>query len=96
MPTYEYMCKKCGPFTQLRAMAECELPSDCPECGASAPRVLMTAPGCLSMPAEARQAGLKYERSTDGLHEPPPYLRDPGIYTKIKRAKAKQRLRQPD
>ena len=27
MPTYEYMCKKCGPFTQLRPMAECELPS---------------------------------------------------------------------
>jgi putative FmdB family regulatory protein len=39
MPTYEYMCKKCGPFTQLRAMAECELPSACPECGARAPRV---------------------------------------------------------
>jgi putative FmdB family regulatory protein len=31
MPTYEYMCKKCGPFTRLRAMAECELPSACPE-----------------------------------------------------------------
>ncbi|HEY7230780.1 MAG TPA: FmdB family zinc ribbon protein, partial [Pseudolabrys sp.] len=32
MPTYEYMCKKCGPFTRLRAMAECDLPSACPEC----------------------------------------------------------------
>jgi putative FmdB family regulatory protein len=76
MPTYEYMCKKCGPFTEMRPMAECDLPSDCPECGASAPRVLLTAPGCLSMSAEARQAGAKYERSTDGLHDPPPYLRD--------------------
>ena len=47
MPTYEYMCKKCGPFTQLRPMAECELPSACPECGTRAPRVLLTAPGCL-------------------------------------------------
>src|ERR1700724_3520362 len=54
MPTYEYICKKCGPFTQLRPMAECELPSACPECGRRAPRVLLTAPGCLTMSAEAR------------------------------------------
>jgi putative FmdB family regulatory protein len=89
MPTYEYMCKKCGPFTQMRAMAECELPSACPECGARAPRVILTAPGCLTMSAEARQAGAKYERNTDGLHDPPPYLRDPGWYKKARRAKAR-------
>src|SRR5215831_21097727 len=92
MPTYEYMCKKCGPFTQLRAMAECDLPSACPECGARAPRVLLTAPGCLTMSAEARQAGAKYERSTDGLHDPPPYLRDPaGWSKKLKRARKLKR-----
>ena len=73
MPTYEYMCKKCGPFTQLRAMAECELPSACPKWRAHAPRVLLTARGCLTMSAEARQVGAKYERITDGLHDPPPY-----------------------
>jgi putative FmdB family regulatory protein len=91
MPTYEYMCKKCGPFTRLRPMAECELPSACPECGARAPRVLLTAPSCLSMSAEARQAGAKCERITDGLHDPPPYLRDPewGKKEKARRAKAK-------
>ena len=87
MPTYEYMCEMCGPFTQLRPMAECELPSACPECGTRAPRVLLTAPGCLTMSAEARQAGAKYERNTDGLHDPPPYLRDPaGWAKKLKRA----------
>ena len=92
MPTYEYMCKKCGPFTQLRPMAECELPSACPECGTRAPRVLLTAPGCLTMSAEARQAGAKYERSTDGLHDPPPYLRDPAGWTKkLKRARKLKR-----
>jgi len=97
MPTYEYMCKKCGPFTQLRAMAECELPSACPECGARAPRVLLTAPSCLTASAETRQAGAKYERITDGLHEPPPYLRDPvGLTKKLKRAqKARARASRP-
>ena len=97
MPTYEYMCKKCGPFTQVRPMAECELPSACPECGTRAPRVLLTPPRCLTMSAEARQAGAKYERSTDGLHDPPPYLRDPGWGKKEKARRAKAKAsRQPD
>jgi putative FmdB family regulatory protein len=97
MPTYEYMCKKCGPFTQLRAMAECELPSACPKCGARAPRVLLTAPGCLTMSAEARQAGAKYERITDGLHDPPPYLRDPdGPRRRRRDVPRRERLGQPD
>ena len=91
MPTYEYMCKKCGPFTQLRAMAECDLPSACPECGARSPRVILTAPGCLTMSAEDRQAGVKYERITERLdgHDPPPYLRPPGSSKKARRAKAR-------
>src|SRR5215813_5725775 len=55
MPTYEYMCKKCGPFTQLRPMAECELPSACPECGTRAPRVLLTAPGRRKVRAQHRR-----------------------------------------
>jgi hypothetical protein len=39
------------------------------------------------MSAEARQADAKYERSIDGLHDPPPYLRDPvGMAQKLKRA----------
>ena len=90
MPTYEYMCKKCGPFTQLRPMAECELPSACPQCSARAPRVLLTAPGCLTMSADARQASAKRERITDGLHEPPPYLRDPDWSKKARRAQARR------
>src|ERR1700684_313453 len=92
MPTYEYMCKKGGPFTQMRPMAECELPSACPECGARAPRVLLTAPRCLTMSADARHAGAKYERNTDGLHAPPPYMRDPvGLTRKLKRAQKVKR-----
>src|SRR5215471_10769567 len=56
------------------------------------PRVLLTAPDCLTMFAEARQAGAKYERNTDGLHDPPPYLRDPAGWTKkLKRAQKLKR-----
>jgi hypothetical protein len=43
------------------------------------------------------QYGAKYERITDGLHEPPPYLRDPaGLTKKLKRAqKARARASRP-
>jgi len=63
MPTYEYMCKKCGPFTQLRPMAECDLPSACPECRARSPRVILTAPGCLTMSAEEQRARMRSMRN---------------------------------
>jgi putative FmdB family regulatory protein len=89
MPTYEYMCKKCGPFTQLRPMAECELPSTCPKCRARSPRVMLTAPGCLTMSPEERQQGVKYERIIERYdgHEPPPYVRPPRSSKKAPRAK---------
>src|SRR5690348_12526482 len=88
MPTYEYMCKKCGPFTHLRPMAECDLPSACPECGARSPRVILTAPGCLTMSPEERQQGVKYERIIERYdgHEPPPYVRPPRSSKKAPRS----------
>jgi putative FmdB family regulatory protein len=65
MPVYEYLCKNCGPFIRTRAMAEYELPSDCPQCGARAPRVLLTAPQCLDMSPQSRRAHAANERSAD-------------------------------
>jgi putative FmdB family regulatory protein len=32
MPVYEYLCDDCGPFTDVRPMAECDTPQDCPQC----------------------------------------------------------------
>ena len=32
MPVYEYLCNDCGPFTDMRPMAECDDPQDCPRC----------------------------------------------------------------
>lgn len=43
MPTYDYACPDCGPFTDVRPMAEYDRPQPCPSCAALAPR-LLTAP----------------------------------------------------
>lgn len=44
MPLYEYDCEDCGPFTELRPMAQSALPCPCPDCGGDAPRAFLTAP----------------------------------------------------
>lgn len=43
MPTYEYECVDCGPFSEVRPIAEFERPQPCPDCGAPAPRLLTLA-----------------------------------------------------
>jgi putative FmdB family regulatory protein len=40
MPTYEYECETCGPFSEAHPMAEFALPQRCPDCGDMAPRML--------------------------------------------------------
>jgi putative FmdB family regulatory protein len=40
MPTYDYECETCGPFTESRPMADFALPQPCPDCGELAPRML--------------------------------------------------------
>jgi len=51
MPVYEYLCNDCGPFTDMRPMAECDAPQDCPQ--------------CTGMPAAARKAHATNERSAN-------------------------------
>jgi putative FmdB family regulatory protein len=65
MPVYEYLCDRCGPFTQMRPMAECDLPSDCPVCVAEAQRVILTAPHCSTLSAQSRTAHAANERSAN-------------------------------
>jgi putative FmdB family regulatory protein len=43
MPTYEYECADCGPFNDVRPMAEYDQPQPCPDCDAMAPRLLTVA-----------------------------------------------------
>jgi putative FmdB family regulatory protein len=67
MPVYDYDCVRCGPFTELRPMAECEAPLACPECGAAAPRAFLTAPRLATMDGARRTASATNERSA---HQP--------------------------
>jgi putative FmdB family regulatory protein len=64
MPVYEYLCDDCGPFKDLRPMAECDDPQSCPQCTTMAPRVILTAPNFFCMPSETRKAHAVNERST--------------------------------
>lgn len=54
MPTYDYDCETCGPFSDSRPMAEFAQPQPCPSCGDPAPRA-MCAPmlGGSATPADA-------------------------------------------
>ena len=63
MPVYDYLCDRCGPFTDMRPMAKCDRPNTCPQCGNKAPRALLTAPYFAGMSAERRLAHATNERS---------------------------------
>jgi putative FmdB family regulatory protein len=56
MPYYDFECPDCGPFTELRPMALCAEPCDCPDCGAPAPRGFFTAPVVLGMDSNTKKA----------------------------------------
>jgi putative FmdB family regulatory protein len=63
MPVYDYLCPRCGPFTRMRPMADCDLPHECPRCACEAPRAFLTAPYCATLSAERRLAHATNERS---------------------------------
>ena len=65
MPVYDYACSDCGTFTALRPMAAFDLPCDCPDCGAEAPRVMLTAPALAGMDPARRIAAATNERSSN-------------------------------
>jgi putative FmdB family regulatory protein len=46
MPLYEYQCRRCGPFSDWRPLAESSSPRLCPGCRRLAPRIL-SAPAVL-------------------------------------------------
>jgi putative FmdB family regulatory protein len=59
MPTYDYECEDCGPFTEVRPLAEYDRPQPCPDCGRDAPRLLTVAAiggGAVEAPAAPARA----------------------------------------
>jgi putative FmdB family regulatory protein len=63
MPVYDYLCVRCGPFSDLRPMAASALPQECPTCRQDAPRAFLTAPYFATMSTERRLAHAANERS---------------------------------
>jgi putative FmdB family regulatory protein len=56
MPTYEYECADCGPFSQMVPMAAYDQDQACPDCGAASPR-LLTLPAIGGMAASPDAGG---------------------------------------
>jgi putative FmdB family regulatory protein len=65
MPTYDYDCGRCGPFSESHPMAEFDRAQPCPACGDSAPRAL-TLPAIGGAGAEAPNPGATPFRSHAG------------------------------
>ncbi|PJI92639.1 putative FmdB family regulatory protein [Yoonia maricola] len=65
MPVYEYCCIECGPFEAIKSMSLCNDPCNCPHCGASAPRVMLTAPNVSFVSSSLRKGHTINERSAD-------------------------------
>ncbi|MBW4708174.1 zinc ribbon domain-containing protein [Roseobacter sp. YSTF-M11] len=65
MPLYDYQCEGCGPFTAFASLDHFNAPCECPECAASAPRVLRHAPRLAVMSGGTRRAHETNERSAD-------------------------------
>ena len=63
MPTYDYECELCGPFTAMRPMAQFQDPCACPECGDGAPRTFLSAPAIASSDLRRRGAFAAIEAS---------------------------------
>jgi putative FmdB family regulatory protein len=44
MPSYDYECRRCGPFTEFRSIAESDETQACPQCGKPSERAFFQAP----------------------------------------------------
>lgn len=66
MPTYDYLCRRCGPFEARRPMSESQAATACRDCGSPSSR-LPSAPLLNLMSSNNRYAETRNEKSA---HEP--------------------------
>jgi putative FmdB family regulatory protein len=64
LPTYGFICGRCGGFDVVRPMAEAGAEALCPDCGGTARRVFGS-PGLRALDADLRRAVDVSERSAD-------------------------------
>ncbi|WP_353937357.1 FmdB family zinc ribbon protein [Mesorhizobium liriopis] len=62
MPNYDYSCSACGPFTAMQPMAAFKNPCACPECGAGASRMFLSAPAIAGIGASGSSILASHER----------------------------------
>ncbi|MEM6309816.1 MAG: zinc ribbon domain-containing protein [Pseudomonadota bacterium] len=65
MPVYEYSCRDCGIFEEMRPMRQFSEPCDCPTCGTASPRVMLSVPAFSSVSSAHRKSHEINERSAD-------------------------------
>lgn len=65
MPVYEYLCQDCGVFEEMAPMSRFADPCDCPDCGISAVRVMITVPRLSAVSSAKRHAHETNERAAD-------------------------------
>lgn len=65
MPIYQYTCANCGLFEEAAPISRFAEPCDCPTCGASSPRNLLSVPQLSKLTPIARQAHNVNERASD-------------------------------
>ncbi len=67
MPVYDYKCPEHGIFSELATIGNHSRPSPCPRCGDLAGRVIIAAPGSLTLGPVQREA---YTRNERAQHQP--------------------------
>ncbi|MCE1237374.1 MAG: zinc ribbon domain-containing protein [Hyphomicrobiales bacterium] len=65
MPIYDYECESCGPFREMRPMAESAAPCACPVCATPSPRAFLSMPHLFTMDAGRRTALATNERASN-------------------------------
>lgn len=94
MPFYDYECRACGPFTEMRPMAEAAEPQPCPVCGGLAARAILRVPNFATMDGAARIAHATNERSAHAPKRSGGH--GPGCSCCGGKAKPSRTLRRPD
>jgi len=68
MPIYEFDCPDCGGFSAMRPMAESQAAGECPACGTTSRRVIVSAPRLSRVSRATRVAHETNERSAHSPH----------------------------